>query len=139
MQAFPNCFPWESVLLFSDTWPRVVSYVCTKGSEEFSASIIRVKDKCTLKMEAGGSSEKLVSTYQTTWRHIPGHSNFHSDRGQLCTLHRTVTTRAMHDTIIGLHKHNGNVGGFGRKRHVVTADTCRRVQSSTTQDQPLTP
>jgi len=56
-------------------------------------------------MEAGGSSEEFISTYQTTWRHIPDHSNFHSDRGQLSTLHRTVTTRAIQNTIIGLHKH----------------------------------
>lgn len=56
-------------------------------------------------MEAGGSSEELVSTYQTTWRHIPDHSNCHSYRGQLSTLHRTVTNRATEDTIIGLHKH----------------------------------
>ena len=57
-------------------------------------------------MAAGGSSEELVSTYQTTKRHISDHSNFHSDRGQLSTLQRTAATgRATQDTTVGVHKH----------------------------------
>jgi len=56
-------------------------------------------------MAAGGSSEELVFTYQTTRRHISDHSQFHSDRGQFSTLQWTATSRATQDTTVGVHKY----------------------------------
>jgi hypothetical protein len=81
-------------------------------------------------MVAGGSSEELVSTYQTTWRHIPDHSNFHSDCGQLSTLHRAIQV-----TIIGLHKHTMEVWvgleEHGRLWQQILADVCRAARHRT--------
>jgi hypothetical protein len=44
----------------------------TNVSEEYAASIFRVKETMT---EEAGSSDMLVHTYQTTRRHIPQASN----------------------------------------------------------------
>jgi hypothetical protein len=81
------------ISLISSSWLRTVAWVCiwesatgtqfnikiivfTDQHMRFGTQVLRAEGTCclrtALKMEAAGSSEMLVSNYQTTQQHIPG-------------------------------------------------------------------
>lgn len=73
-------------IMSSRIWRRVVRYEITSDSREPDASVCRVQDSSTLKMQAAISSENSVIFNQTIWCHMLEHSNIHVHRWRSTNL-----------------------------------------------------
>jgi hypothetical protein len=79
---------WRS--LSSRTWCHIVWQTVTIILEESAASILRVEESSSLKTEAAGSPEILVSMCQTIWHHVPEESALHCCYGLLTFINTSV-------------------------------------------------